>query len=187
MACNVIFPIGSNFPIVSTLLWGIKILLSDTEVFFPNVSLSCLHLKAVFQHYFMSFVHPMQSKALQSSFYLLLAFLQWHFVLVVKYQVKFSLVFIISVAYCIFDMTPYESFLLIKNGLLNLKQLVLVTFLLLQHLYILSYHPSNLTSFEMPEILTKTQLNRKLLNIERKIITKKIGLVSVHYLCCLNI
>ena len=81
-------------------------------------------------------------------------------------------------------MTPYESFLLIKNGLLNLKQLVLVTFLLLQHLYILSYHPSNLTSFEMPEILTKTLLKRKLLNIERKIITKKnrLGVSSLFML-----
>ena len=40
--------------------------------------------------------------------------------------------FIIYVAYYIFDMTPYESFLLIKNGSSNLKQLALVTFLLLQ-------------------------------------------------------
>ena len=32
-------------------------------------------------------------------------------------------------------MTPYESFLLIKNGSSNLKQLALVTFLLLQYLY----------------------------------------------------
>ena len=39
--------------------------------------------------YFTSFVHPMQSKALQPSFHCALAFLQWHFVLVVKYQVNF--------------------------------------------------------------------------------------------------
>ena len=78
-------------------------------------------------------------------------------------------ILIIYVAYCIFDMTPYESFLLIKNGSSNLKQLALVTFLLLQDLYILSYHPLNLTSSEIPEILTKTNLKRNLLNIERTI------------------
>ena len=66
-------------------------------------------------------------------------------------------------------MTPFESFLLIKNGSSNLKQFALVPFLLLQYLYILSYHPSHLTSFEMPEILTETRLKRNLLNIERKI------------------
>ena len=62
-------------------------------------------------------------------------------------------------------MTPYESFFFIKNGSSKLKQLVLVTFLLLQYLYILSYHPVNLTSFIMPEILTETRLKRNLLNI----------------------
>ena len=66
-------------------------------------------------------------------------------------------------------MTPYESFLLIKNGSLNVKQLVLVTFLLLQYLYLFSYHPSTLTSFEMPDILTEIQLIRNLLTIKRKI------------------
>ena len=70
------------------LLWEIKILFWDTEIVFP-VSLSCLHLKAVSQSCFTSFVHPMQSKALQPSFHRALAFLQWHFVLVVKYQVNF--------------------------------------------------------------------------------------------------
>ena len=38
------------------------------------------------------------------------------------------LIYVIYVGYCIFDLTPYESFLLIKNGSSNLKQL---TFLLL--------------------------------------------------------
>ena len=66
-------------------------------------------------------------------------------------------------------MTPYESFLLIKNGSSNLKQFALVTFLWLQCLYILSYHPLNLTSIEMSEIPTKTRLKRNLLNIRRKI------------------
>ena len=66
-------------------------------------------------------------------------------------------------------MTPYESFSFIKNAGSKLKQFVLVTFLLLQYLYILSYHPSNPTSFEMPEILTEIRLKRNLLNIERNI------------------
>ena len=66
-------------------------------------------------------------------------------------------------------MPPYESFFLIENGSLNLKQFVLVTLLLLQYLYTLSYQPSNLTSFEMPEVLTDIQLKRNLLNIKRKI------------------
>ena len=35
-------------------------------------------------------------------------------------------------------MTPYESFLLIKNGLSNLKQLVLLTFLYI-YIYIYVY------------------------------------------------
>ena len=43
------------------------------------------------------------------------------------------------VAYCIFDMTPYESFLLIKNESSNLKQLLLVTLLLMQYLYLYLY------------------------------------------------
>ena len=43
----------------------------------------------VSQRYFTSFVHPMQSKALQPSFHRALAFLQWQFVLEVKYQVEF--------------------------------------------------------------------------------------------------
>ena len=66
-------------------------------------------------------------------------------------------------------MTPYESFSTMKKGSSNLTQLALVTLLLLHYLYILSYHTLNLTSFEMPEILTETQLKRNILNIERKI------------------
>ena len=65
-------------------------------------------------------------------------------------------------------MKRCASFSLIKNGPWNLKQFLLVTFLLLQYLYILSFHPSNPTSFEMPEILNKIGLKRNLLNIERK-------------------
>ena len=66
MAYNVIFPIGSNFPIVPTLLWKIKTLFWDTEIIFPNLSLSCLHLKAVSQRY----------KALKPSLHRAFAFLQ---------------------------------------------------------------------------------------------------------------
>ena len=54
---NVIFPIASNFPVVSTVLWEIKKVFWETEITFPNVSVLCLHLKAVFQCYFLSFVH----------------------------------------------------------------------------------------------------------------------------------
>ena len=71
----------------------------------------------------------------------------------------------------ILDMTPCESFLLAKNGSSKLKQLVLIAFLLLGYLYIVSYHPSNLASSKMAEILSKTQLVRKLLTIEKKITT----------------
>ena len=53
----VIFPIASNSPIVSTLLWEIKIVFWETEITFPNVSILCLHLKTVSQRYFLSFVH----------------------------------------------------------------------------------------------------------------------------------
>ena len=89
MTYNFILPIGSNFPIVSTLLWEIKILFWETKIIFPNVYLLCLHLKPVSQCYFTLFLHPMQNKALQPSFHCALVFLQWHFVLAVKYQVKF--------------------------------------------------------------------------------------------------
>ena len=150
MTYNVIFPIASNSPIVSTLLWEIKIVFWETEITFPNVSILCLHLKTVSQRYFLSFVHseaptggvlkgpvlryfailysqentsvwasfptqvfsceyckifrntyfeehlrmaasvhPMLSKALQPSFHCALVFVQWHFVLVEKYQIKF--------------------------------------------------------------------------------------------------
>ena len=44
-----------------------------------------------------------------------------------------------------------------------------ITFLLLQYLYIVRYHPSNFASPKMPEILSDTQLERKLLTIKKKI------------------
>ena len=90
MMYNIIFSTGPNFPILSTLPWEIKIPFWVTESTFPNVSLLCLHLKTVSQHYFISLVHPMLSKALQLSFHEL-AFAQWHFILVKKYQVKFCM------------------------------------------------------------------------------------------------
>ena len=46
--------------------------------------------KTVFQSYFISFMRPLFSTALQSSFYCVLAFTWWLFVLVEGYQVKFS-------------------------------------------------------------------------------------------------
>ena len=65
-------------------------------------------------------------------------------------------------------MTPFESFLLAKNESSKLEQLALITFLLLEYLYILSYHPSNLASSKMSEILTNTQLERKFINNREK-------------------
>ena len=53
----------------------------------------------------------------------------------------------------IFDMSPCESFLLSKNGLLILKQLLLITFLIRKYLHLFSYHPLNLHSRQMTEIL----------------------------------
>ena len=47
--------------------------------------------------------------------------------------------------------------------------MALTIFLLLEHFYILSYHPSNLASSKMSEILTNAQLEKKLLTIEKKI------------------
>ena len=69
----------------------------------------------------------------------------------------------------ILDMTPCEVFLLAINGSSKLKQLTLTTFSLLEYLYILSYHPSNLASPKMSEILTNTKLEEKLLTIKKKI------------------
>ena len=76
-------------------------------------------------------------------------------------------------------MTPFESFLLAKNESSKLEQLALITFLLLEYLYILSYYPSNLASSKMSEILTNTQLERSLLTIEKKM-ARYFGLMLVH-------
>ena len=73
------------------------------------------------------------------------------------------------IAVYILDMTPYESLLLAKIGSSKVRQLVLITFLLVEYLYMHSYHPSNLVSSKMSENLTNTQLERKLLTIEKKI------------------
>ena len=48
MTCNFIFPADSNFPIVFTLLWKIKMLFWETEITLPNVFFLCLHLKTNF-------------------------------------------------------------------------------------------------------------------------------------------
>ena len=47
----------------------------------------------------------------------------------------------IYISVYILDMAPYESFLLARNGTSKLKQLVLITFLLLEHLYICIHMP----------------------------------------------
>ena len=64
-------------------------------------------------------------------------------------------------------MVPCESFLFSKNGSPILKQLVLITFFIEKYLYL--YHPSNLGSFKMTEILQATRLERNLFKIETKI------------------
>lgn len=52
-------------------------------------------------------------------------------------------------------MTPCEYFL---KWIVKPQKLALITFLFLEYLYMLSYHPSNLTLFEISEILGETQL-----------------------------
>ena len=70
----------------------------------------------------------------------------------------------------VFVMTPCESFLHCNNGSSTFKQLALMAFLLLQYIFILSYHPSNLISLNMNEIQRSTQLKiRNLHNIENKL------------------
>ena len=66
-------------------------------------------------------------------------------------------------------MTPCESFLFNKNGSSILKQLVLITFFIQKYLYLFSYHPLNLGSFKMTEILQTTQLEGNLFKIESQI------------------
>ena len=53
MTSNIIFPVGSNFAIVSTLklirlLWEIEIIYSVIEINFPNVFLLCLCFSTLF-------------------------------------------------------------------------------------------------------------------------------------------
>ena len=67
MTYNIIFPIGSNFPVV----------------------FACEKLS---QHYFISFVDQLLGRALHPSFYCMLAFAWWIFVLPENYQVKFHLI-----------------------------------------------------------------------------------------------
>ena len=71
------FPMVSNFPVVCTLLWETKILYFRRRNYFPNIFLSCLHLKNCFLAYlYIWFVHPLLSAALYPSFYHMLAFPQ---------------------------------------------------------------------------------------------------------------
>ena len=66
-------------------------------------------------------------------------------------------------------MTPCESFLFSKNRSSILMQLVLITFFIQKYTHLLSYHPLNLGSLKMTEILNTTQLKRTLFKIENKI------------------
>ena len=76
-----------------------------------------------------------------------------------KKEKNFGLVLAFFMAFFyILDMTSYGSFLLAKNRWLKFKQLALITFLLVEYLYILRYHPSNLALSKMSEILINTQL-----------------------------
>ena len=47
MTYNITFPIGSNFPIVSTLLWETELL--RIKITFPNDLMLCLHVKNCFR------------------------------------------------------------------------------------------------------------------------------------------
>ena len=49
------------------------------------------------------------------------------------------------IAVYVLNMTPCESFLLAKNGSLKLKQLALITLLLLEYIYIYIYYTQGST------------------------------------------
>ena len=68
---NVIFPIGSNFPIVPTLH---KLLHYDlgNENYFPQCFTVVLACKKLSQRYFISFVDQLVGRALHPSFYRML-------------------------------------------------------------------------------------------------------------------
>ena len=50
-------------------------------------------------------------------------------------------------------MTPCESFLFSKNISPIVEQFVLITFFILEYLYLFSYHTLNLDSFKMAELV----------------------------------
>ena len=84
-------------------------------------------------------------------------------------------------------MTPCQSFLFSENGLLILKQLVLITFFIQKYLYLLSHHCLILVSVKMIEILQTTQLEIYLKSQKRlqDIATTELfpfDLVLVHFL-----
>ena len=88
------------------------------------------------------------------------------------------------VAYCIFDMTPYESFLLIKNESSNLKQLLLVTLLLMQYLYLYLYiylYLSISISIYLSIYLLQSRYKYNV-RFFKKIIEKHIFLLSRYFL-----
>ena len=65
-----------------TMIWEMKIIS-------PNVLLLCLHVKNFPSIILLSFVDQLVGRALHPSFYCMLAFAQWIFVLAENYQVKF--------------------------------------------------------------------------------------------------
>ena len=88
MTYNIIFLIGSNFPSAPTLHKLLNYDLGNENYFlkFLTVVFACERLS---QHYFISSVVQLVGGALQPSFYRMLAFAQWIFVLAENYQVKF--------------------------------------------------------------------------------------------------
>ena len=69
----------------------------------------------------------------------------------------------------VFIITPWESMLQSNNGSSIIKQLALISFLILEYIYILSYLHCNPNSFNMYQILHATQLEKDLFKIKKKI------------------
>ena len=89
---SVIFPVGSNLPILFVLLWETEILCFVKQKL-PSPTFSCWVWirRTVCKCYYMSFAHPLQSADLQSLLHCLLSFAGQHLVQVENYQVKFYL------------------------------------------------------------------------------------------------
>ena len=88
---NVIFPIGSNFQIVSTLPWGNKIQTLGNPNFLPKCFPAVFAYEKLFLD-FILFVHLLRSATLQPSFHRVLLMAWKTFILVENYQIKFLLI-----------------------------------------------------------------------------------------------